>query len=159
MTNAPAFSAWLDDFLAAYYRRRPVNATFIGVHDYDDRLPDLFRSGRCRGCRRVGNACTTLAAIAAMSTCTTAEQLDRELAEGFLAIQQWEYASNHFQRGNPCVYTGEAIFGVIALFLREFAPLAQRVEAAISRMQAIPALLAQGQANVRQAPLAWTETG
>jgi hypothetical protein len=43
-TAAPAFAAWLDDLFAAYYRRRPVNATFIGVHDYDDRLPDLSAS-------------------------------------------------------------------------------------------------------------------
>ena len=29
------FSLWLDRFLHSYYRHRPVNATFIGVHDYD----------------------------------------------------------------------------------------------------------------------------
>src|SRR4051812_41267376 len=156
MTNAPAFKAWLDDFFAAYYRRRPVNATFIGVHDYDDRLPDFFAA-----------ATEAMAAELAMlsqllhelpdETLTTTEALDRELADGFLKIQQWELASNHFQRGNPCVYTAEAIFGVLSLFLREFAPLEQRVEAAISRLEGIPVLLTQGQANVRQAPSAWTE--
>jgi hypothetical protein len=36
-TQAPAFKAWLDDFFSAYYRHHPVNATFIGVHQYDDR--------------------------------------------------------------------------------------------------------------------------
>ena len=30
----------LDAFFESYYRLRPVNATFTGVHDYDDRLPD-----------------------------------------------------------------------------------------------------------------------
>ena len=44
-TAAPAFAAWLDDFFATYYRQRPVNATFIGVHDHDDRLPDLTAGG------------------------------------------------------------------------------------------------------------------
>ena len=33
----------LDAFFSAYYRRRPVNATFTGVHDFDDRLPDPGR--------------------------------------------------------------------------------------------------------------------
>ena len=37
---ASATTAVLDAFFAAYYRRCPVSATFIGVHDYDDRLPD-----------------------------------------------------------------------------------------------------------------------
>jgi hypothetical protein len=43
--QAPALAAWLDDFFASYFRHRPVNAAFIGVHDYDERLPDLSESG------------------------------------------------------------------------------------------------------------------
>jgi hypothetical protein len=39
MSSTPAFSAWLDHFFASYFRHRPVNATFVGVHAYDDRLP------------------------------------------------------------------------------------------------------------------------
>ena len=38
--KAPAFTAWRDDFFSSYYRLRPVNATFIGIHDEDHRLPD-----------------------------------------------------------------------------------------------------------------------
>src|SRR5438046_1819280 len=45
MTNAPAFNSWLDDFFASYYRHRPVNATFIGVHVHDARLPDFLAQG------------------------------------------------------------------------------------------------------------------
>ena len=44
-TQAPAFQQWLDAFFAEYYRHRPVNATFIGVHDFDDRLPDFSEAG------------------------------------------------------------------------------------------------------------------
>src|SRR5579859_8102708 len=44
-TASPAFTAWLDSLFQAYYRRRPVNATFVGVHAYDDRLPDLSAAG------------------------------------------------------------------------------------------------------------------
>src|SRR5262247_311086 len=32
-------------FFDSYYRLRPVNATFTGVHDYDDRLPDWSPDG------------------------------------------------------------------------------------------------------------------
>ncbi len=56
------------------------------------------------------------------------------LAEGFLEIQLWEHDSHHFHRGNPCVYTGEAIFGVMSLFLRPFAPFSERVESAVLRL-------------------------
>src|SRR5690349_10976459 len=44
-TLAPAFADWLDAFLVSYFRRRPVNATFTGIHDYDEELPDLSERG------------------------------------------------------------------------------------------------------------------
>jgi hypothetical protein len=86
-----------------------------------------------------------------------AEAIDRKLAAGFLNIQRWELQSRHFQRGNPCAYTGEAAFGIIGLLRRPFAPAEQRLESAIKRMEAIPALLKQARVNVRRAPAAWTE--
>ena len=36
---------WLDGFFRAYYARRPVNATFIGIHDHDHVLPDFSEQG------------------------------------------------------------------------------------------------------------------
>ena len=156
MTQAPAFAAVLDEFFASYYRHRPVSATFIGVHEYDDRLPDYSPRG-------VDAVATETAAIRRRlrglppEPLSEGEALDRVLIEGCLDIQQWEYASPHFVFENPCVYTGEAVFGVIALFLRDFAPVDQRVESAIARMHAVRGLLAQGRTNVRRAPRAWVE--
>ena len=42
---APAFTLWLDDVLASFWRHRPVTATYAGVHAYDDRLPDYSEHG------------------------------------------------------------------------------------------------------------------
>ena len=55
------------------------------------------------------------------------------------------------------LYTGEAIFGVVGLFLTNYAPFAERAAAAVERMQAVGGLLEQGIQNVRQAPATWTE--
>ncbi len=157
MSDPRPFRAWLDDFFAAYYRRRPVNATFIGVHDHDHLLPDFSPRGVEETVGEMESLLARLRDGSVAAPETEAEQIDRTLAEHYLQIQQWEFASRHFQRGNPCLYTGEAIFGVIALFLRPFAPIAQRAEAAIARMEAVPAFLAQAKANVTEAPPAWTE--
>ena len=155
-TPASAFSAALEAFFAWYYRANPVNATFIGVHEHDHRLPDFSERG----------VADTVSGLDALRTrfhglppepLTKAEALDRTLVEGFLDIQQWEITSTHSYRHNPCVYTGEAVFGVIALFLRPFAPLATRVDAAVERMMAIPAFLAQGKETIGTAPRAWIE--
>ena len=154
--TAPHFTTWLDDFFASYYRNRPVNATFIGRHEYDRFLPDFSPEGVQRA---VGEMETLLSRLAALprEPLTTFEAMDKKVAEGFLRIQLWEYSSNHFQRGNPNLYTGEAVFGLMGLFLTDYAPIAGRIEAAVERMEAIPAFLAQGRANVTAAPREWTE--
>lgn len=153
--RAPAFSQALDAFFDWYYRSHPVGATFVGVHDYDDRLPDCSE----RGIER------TLAAIDSLAAqfrrlgddpLSESQALDRRLAAGALEIQRWEHQADHF-RSNPCVYTGEAIFGVLALFLRPFAPLPERVDAAVGRMLAIPAFLQQATQTLRRAHPAWIE--
>ena len=36
----------LGAFLDSYYRLRPVNATFTGIHDHDHRLPDWSPDGK-----------------------------------------------------------------------------------------------------------------
>ncbi len=154
MTQAPALAALLDEFFAWYYRHRPVSATFIGVHAYDDQLPEYSERSVAAIVAEMEAIRTRLRALPP-EPLSESEALDRTLVEGFCAIQEWEYASPHFVRENPCVYTGEAVFGVISLFLRGFAPVAQRVDAAIARMRAVPRLLAEGKANVRQAPRAW----
>ena len=154
--TASAATAVLDEFFAAFYRRCPVSATFIGVHDYDDRLPDYSEQEVADAAAEREAIRRRLRALPA-EPLTRADVLDRTLVEGCLEIQAWEDGAPHFYRGNPCVYTGEAIFGVISLFLRPFAPLSQRVEAATARMRGIATLLAQGKANVRRAPRAWVD--
>ena len=151
------FSSWLDDFFAAYYRQRPVNATFIGVHAYDGALPDFSARGVAETVAGMAALLRDLRSGAVAEPETAAERMDRTLAEQFLTIQMWEYASHHFQGGNPSTYTGEAIFALLSLFLRPFAPLPERVDAAIARMEALPDFLATAAANIRAAPPAWTE--
>ena len=155
-SRTATFSSWLDRFFDSYYKHRPVNGTFIGVHDGDSRLPDLSENG-------AGDALADAESLLRSSQELSAEpaspieRIDLRLAQGFLRTQIWELQSSHFHRGNPSVYTGEAIFGVVSLFLTDFAPVAERATAAIERMQRIPELLAQGRTNVRRAPRGWTE--
>jgi len=151
-----AFDAWMDDFFASYYARRPVNATFVGVHDHDDRLPDLSEEG-------VGDTVADMedllrrAEALEVADLPGVQEVDLRLARGFLRIQMWEHASAHFHAGNPSFATGEAIFGVMSLFLSDFAPLPERMAAARARLQAVPIFLAQGRDHVRKAPTGWTE--
>ena len=177
--EAKRAAGWLDRFFASYFAHRPVNATFVGVHELDHLLPDFSENGAgdavadMRGLLReaptgagrpdpgeagTGEEPPEGGAIPPRALDHSPwEALDRRLAEGFLKIQLWEYESKHFHRGNPSLYTGEAVFGMMSPFLADFAPLDERMEAAAGRMAAVPTLLAQGRENVRSAPPAWTE--
>ena len=153
--NRRVFDGWRDDFFAHYYARRPVSATFIGVHDHDHALPDFTPDGRAQTRAEMRNLRARLASLPTEGL-TEAQRHDRVLIDGYLEIQDWEDGAPHFHAGNPAVFTGEGVFGVMALFLRDSEPLADRVAAAVSRMRALPAFLAQGRANVHEAPASWT---
>ena len=139
---------WLDRFFEGYYRRHPVNATFIGFHEHDHRLPDFSE----------GNADVLLAEVDSLTAepMTPVEKIDMELARGQLEIERWERASGRVHELNPAGYTGEALFGVFSLLLREFAPRTERYRNAAERLAAIPAFLDRGKRALRAAPTAWT---
>jgi hypothetical protein len=125
-----------------------VNATFIGVHEHDERLPDYSESGMAA---TLGDAEALLRRLRDLpeEPLEPAEALDRQLAEGFLLIQQWESRSAHFGWANPTQFTGEAIFGVIGLHLQG--------RSASARLAAIPPFLNEAARNVRVAPRAWID--
>jgi uncharacterized protein (DUF885 family) len=153
---AENMSVWLDEFFASYYKHRPVNATFIGIHTLDYHLPNFSKEG-------VDALCNEMRSLLEREPGKTTENLssaqamDKLLAHNFLEIQLAEFRDRQFHLKNPAIYTGEAVMGLISLFLRNYAPLGQRIEAAIARMKAVPTLLEQGEANVRAAPPEWTK--
>lgn len=149
-------NSWLDRFFDSYYRHRPVNATFIGVHDFDDRLPDYSNNGVADVTGEMWTLLDQADAIDRQQL-STAQAIDLTLAVGYLRTQLWEFGSGHFQNGNPAVYTSEAVFGPLSLLLREGAPLQARLDAAFGRFERVPRLLAQGRENIARAPRRWIE--
>jgi hypothetical protein len=153
----------LDRFFDHYCRRRPVNATFTGVHAYDDQLPDWSIEGLAELEDDLGALGRELAAAHPPSSNAHAlkddtDLLDAELARAFLQIQSAENASGHGVRANPSLWSGEAIFSIVGLMTRDFAPLTQRMESARARLSAIPTFLAQAEATIgsREVPAPWS---
>jgi uncharacterized protein DUF885 len=141
--------AWLDDFFSAYYHHHPVSATFIGVHDYDHLLPNFSQDGSES---LVEEADRLLRSFPRQG----AESLDHQLAEGFLKVQRLEANSAHFTT-NPVHFTGESIFGLVSLLLRDFAPLDERLACAESRLRTVSEFLSVAEKRLASAPAAWIE--
>jgi uncharacterized protein (DUF885 family) len=151
-----AFDAWLDRFFAYYYATRPVNATFIGVHDHDHVLPDFSPAATARQLLKMRQLREELAEIPTADL-DTARHHDALIADGYLELQAMEDSLPQFHRGNPALYTSECVFAILSLFLRDAEPLSARVTAANERIRALPEFLAQARANVSSAPVAWTD--
>ncbi len=157
MDRTLSTSAWLDHFFASYYRHRPVSATFIGMHDYDNQLPDYSAGAVAMQLAETRALLDQVDSGAVAPPANQWEAIDRLLARNFLLTQTWELSEPRVLLENPCLYTGEATFGIVSLFLRDYKPLDERVKSSIKRLRAVPELLAQGRANVRSCPAPWAE--
>ncbi|MFN8666027.1 MAG: DUF885 family protein [Gemmatimonadaceae bacterium] len=157
-------SSTLRGFLEHYYAARPVNATFTGMHAHDHRLPDWSAAGveRITGEMRTLRAQVAPhlprsldAAIAQRDWVT----IDLALADSFLEIQLAELEGRHFQRGNPSLVIGEALFAIVSLMIRDFAPIDQRARMLRARLSQLPRFLASALAIVAEAPVppTWAE--
>ena len=150
--------AALDRFFEDYYRRRPVTATFTGVHAYDHALPDWSPAG-LSGAADEMRAQRALLLAAGLVPDDRArrfpDEVDLALADGFLEIQVAEHEGPHFYRGNPALWTGEAIFAIVSLVTRDFAPVADRLAAATTRMAEVPRFLGDARHTLVESPEAW----
>jgi len=154
----------LESFLTHYYAARPVNATFTGMHAHDHRLPDWSAAGVERAIAEMRAFRARLAPhVAAPLDAAIAQRdwlgIDLALADSFLEIQLAELEGRHFQRGNPSLVIGEALFAIVSLMIRDFAPVDQRARMMRARLAQLPRFLASALAVVAEAPVppTWAE--
>ncbi len=147
----------LDRFFESYYRLRPVTATFTGLHEFDRLLPDWSPTGLALAIGEMKMLRRSLSAIELTEPPQFPGQVDVALAEAFLEIQIAEHESPHFYRGNPALWTGEAIFAVLSLVTRDFAPVSERLASAVERLRALPEFLGRARETLVAAPAAWKE--
>jgi uncharacterized protein (DUF885 family) len=153
-----AATAVLDRFFETFYRQRPVSATFTGLHEYDARLPDWSADGLARAAdemRSLRRDLEMAGRVPDEAVTTFPQQVDLALADVALEIALAEHESRHFVHANPSLWTGEAIFGVLSLVTRDFAPVGQRLRAAQERLDAIPAFLGTVPGVLAAAPSDW----
>ena len=158
ITGTGAAPAVLDRFFATFYRHRPVHATFTGLHEHDGALPDWSPAGLAAAADEMRTLRRELEAAGRVPDDRLARfphDVDLALADAHLEIALAEHDSGHFVHRNPSLWTGEAIFGVLSLVTRQFAPLGQRLDCARQRLGAIPDFLASLRTVVKEAPLDW----
>jgi uncharacterized protein (DUF885 family) len=157
--SVPIFSEFqrlVDDILETGWKQSPVSATFAGIHKYDHELGECSREyyeGLIVENRR---DMTRLDALD-RDQLTPDELLDWQLLRnnteaalrGLEEIRYWEK--------DPAGPVQLGLYGVFILAIREFAPLAQRAEAMLSRLRRVPRAIEQGKACLKDSPPVFTK--
>jgi uncharacterized protein (DUF885 family) len=121
--------------------RHPILATFIGLHDADDRLDDATRDAVVE---EIADAHRRETEIEAIDPAGLSEsvRLERELALHNVRRELFDLEVHRVweRRSTAIDGVGDALF---ALFARDFAPLADRLGSLTSRLEAVPTFLAQ----------------
>ncbi len=139
-------SAVAEAYLAHHFAFRPVDASFMGIAGYDDRLPDASVSAAADERRQLAALRTKIDALPEDDS--VGARLDRRLA--LAQIGMAAAAPDHLSRlANPAWYTGEAAFAVISLLL----PSGRETpcDAVRARLEGIPDFLADGRARLATA--------
>ena len=153
------FQALSQRFIAAAMHLSPVEATALGVHDYDAELPGVTAQARAQRSAEWSALLTELVAIDP-ARLSRDHQVDYAMLKNELeyrlfagdALQEWAW--------NPQVYNDIAGGALYTLAARDFAPWDVRLKAATARMEALPALLKESRNQLVPArvPLIYAQT-
>lgn len=147
-----------DEFLAAFYEARPVRATELGIHLYDDRLPEMERRSVQRWIDQLLDWLADLENIP-FSHIEGDDRFDYGVMEYALRSELLELEETRTWVRDPRLYTGTIASGIASVAERPYAPMAERVASLASRMAASLEILQAARENLSDPPALWTELG
>ncbi len=152
------FEELTTDYLAEVYATQPVMATAMGVHEYDDELPDVSAASVAEELQR---ARAYLHQIDPLSLVRMSPEtrIDYRLARADtqMAIANLEQAPYHER--DSARYADTLLFGIYLLIVREFADPDTRGQAVLGRLRGAAHLLRQARMNLNRPPRVFTENG
>ena len=143
----PTFAELSREFFDAEMADSPVHASRLGLTEYDDQLDDLSEAAFER---RSQTDASWLARFREVDSDELSfdDGIDRDLV---ISILDGRRIVDDFVmwRRQPDTYLNPGLSGIFSLFLHRLRPMGELVDAAISRLRAIPANLEDGTRNLR----------
>ena len=135
-----------------YYNWRnendPVGSSNAGLHTWDDRLADYSPAKINERARHVRQILDKVRALKT-DTWTKDDKIDALLFRSQLENVDFANRVLKFEFTNPQTYTGECSGAIFSLLKKEYDTPRKRALAATARLKAMPALMKQGLANLR----------
>ncbi len=146
------FSALTEEFVECVLRYDPVYATFVGIHDYDHRLPNDSPDGFRERSAWLRDLEQRLVASVPWEELPPPQRVDYALLRSRIASMRADLEEIRIQARQAAMYPDIALRGVHIILARPFAPLEERKESILARLMAIPDYLAAAQANLTRIP-------
>jgi uncharacterized protein (DUF885 family) len=138
--------------LDASFQLRPVNATALGEHRYDDRLDDLTPTARARWTEQARAALAALPQRVNRGELSRADQMDYDIFEHELQKKIWLAENFDPFVTDPRVYSRYISGAVYDLLAQSSLPREVNVSNAIARIHQVPTVIAAARTNLRNPP-------
>jgi uncharacterized protein (DUF885 family) len=149
------FERSIDRWFRDRLRLEPTLASFVGVHEHDDRLPSVSRESVDERVDFWQAVLTEMDRFTA-DDLTPTHSLDRDLLvhEARLELHELTERRTWAGRSNGAEEIGDALF---PLFTRDFAPLPDRLERIADRLEAAPRLLIETKSRLTDPVKLWVQ--
>jgi uncharacterized protein (DUF885 family) len=138
----------VDRFFERLMELRPVEATYYGLHEHDHRLPD----GTIAGAREL----QALVARFESDLAGPGATLELDLARYYASLSRFLLDEMRLWARMPEA-PGQIGTGIFLTFVRDFAPLDERLEAIAARLEGVPAYLAASREQVLDPVRLWCQ--
>jgi uncharacterized protein (DUF885 family) len=146
------------DYVDGLLMSHPEYATELGEHRFDAELTDYSSETRGRLLARAKQFREKLKEFSDISKLTGANQVDVRILTENIENEIFELEELKEADWNPLVYNQSLANGLYLLVARDFAPAEQRIPNLRKRMEGIPKVIEQAQANLQHSPRVHTET-
>ncbi len=152
-----AFQKIAHDYVEQYLRANPEQATDLGDHRFDGQLTDYSSDARAKDLATQKEFRDKLNAIDG-SQLTGPNNIDFRILKENIDYQIFRAEELKEPEWNPLVYMQSLANSLYLLVARDFAPAEKRIPNLRQRMEKIPGVIAQAEANLQHPPRIHTET-
>jgi uncharacterized protein (DUF885 family) len=153
-----ALANFFSQYLEQSFAMRPMEATQLGDHRFDDRLDDLSAAARRRWVDHARETLDALPRRVDVAKLSPAAKVDYAIFRQELIKLRWSAENTHPYEEDPRVYNGYINDSIYLPLTQSTRPKEERVSACIARMKQIDKIVAAAKENLRRPLRTHTET-
>lgn len=153
-----ALESFFRHYLEEDFQQRPLSATLLGDHRFDDRLDDLSPTSRKKWVEHARRTLESLPRRVEYAKLSPAGKIDYEILEHDLTRTIWLAENTSPFEEDPRVYNAYVSDSVYLLLEQSTLPKEKNLANAIARMRQIPKVLAAARESLTAPTRAMTET-